>query len=50
MGYSDHSKDGSAVLAAVARGAKVIERHITILKNVPNVRLESINFFQNFQD
>ena len=38
IGYSDHSKDGSAVLVAVARGAKVIERHITILKNVPNAQ------------
>lgn len=38
IGYSDHSKDGSAVLAAVARGAKVIERHITILKNIPNAQ------------
>ncbi len=38
VGYSDHSVDGMAVLAAVARGADVVERHITILRNVPNAQ------------
>jgi len=38
IGYSDHSVDGLPVLGAVAKGAKIIERHITILKNVPNAQ------------
>ena len=28
VGYSDHTEDGLAILAAVARGAKIVERHI----------------------
>lgn len=38
VGYSDHTADDLAVLAAVARGAKVIEKHITILRDVPNAQ------------
>lgn len=38
IGYSDHTVDGLAVLAAVARGACVIEKHITILRDVPNAQ------------
>jgi N-acetylneuraminate synthase/N,N'-diacetyllegionaminate synthase len=38
VGYSDHTEDHLAVLAAVARGAKVIEKHITILRDVPNAQ------------
>jgi len=38
IGYSDHTPDDIAVLAAVARGAKVIEKHITILRDVPNAQ------------
>ena len=38
VGYSDHTEDHLAVLAAVACGAKVIEKHITILRNVPNAQ------------
>ncbi|KZB70931.1 MULTISPECIES: N-acetylneuraminate synthase family protein [Thalassospira] len=38
VGYSDHTVDGLAVLGAVARGAKVIEKHITILRDVPNAQ------------
>jgi N,N'-diacetyllegionaminate synthase len=38
VGYSDHTEDGLAVLAAVARGANVIEKHVTILRNVPNAQ------------
>jgi N,N'-diacetyllegionaminate synthase len=38
IGYSDHTENGLAVLAAVARGANIIERHITILKDVPNAQ------------
>jgi len=38
VGYSDHTEDNLAVLAAVARGAAMIEKHITILRNVPNAQ------------
>jgi N-acetylneuraminate synthase/N,N'-diacetyllegionaminate synthase len=38
VGYSDHTPDGLAVLAAVARGARVVEKHITIRRNVPNAQ------------
>jgi N,N'-diacetyllegionaminate synthase len=38
VGYSDHTVDHLAVLAAVARGATVIEKHITILRDIPNAQ------------
>lgn len=38
VGFSDHTKDFLAVYGAVARGAKIIEKHITILQNVPNAQ------------
>lgn len=38
VGYSDHTDSNLAVLGAVARGAKVIEKHITILRDVPNAQ------------
>ena len=38
VGYSDHTDGNLAVLAAVARGAKVVEKHITILRHVPNAQ------------
>jgi N-acetylneuraminate synthase/N,N'-diacetyllegionaminate synthase len=38
VGWSDHTADSLAVYAAVARGARVIEKHITILRNVPNAQ------------
>lgn len=38
VGYSDHTPDHAAVLAAVARGARLIEKHITIRFNVPNAQ------------
>ena len=38
VGYSDHTADGLAVLAAVARDASVVEKHITILRDVPNAQ------------
>ena len=38
VGYSDHTEDGLALLAAVARGASIIEKHITILRDVPNAQ------------
>ena len=38
VGYSDHTVDNLAVLGAVARGAAIIEKHITILRDVPNAQ------------
>jgi N-acetylneuraminate synthase/N,N'-diacetyllegionaminate synthase len=38
VGYSDHTVDFLACYAAVARGAKIIEKHITILRDVPNAQ------------
>ncbi len=38
VGYSDHTVDRLAVLAAVARGANIVEKHITILRDVPNAQ------------
>jgi N,N'-diacetyllegionaminate synthase len=36
VGYSDHTEDFVAVYAAVARNAHIIEKHITVLRDVPN--------------
>ena len=38
VGYSDHTPDHMALLAAVARGAEVVEKHITILRDVPEAQ------------
>src|SRR5207244_2049117 len=38
VGYSDHTANGLAVLAAVARGARIVEKHITIRRDVPNAQ------------
>ena len=38
VGYSDHTEDDLAVLGAVARGAAIIEKHITILRDVPDAQ------------
>ncbi len=35
IGFSDHSEGSLASVVAVARGAKVIEKHITLDKNLP---------------
>jgi N,N'-diacetyllegionaminate synthase len=36
VGYSDHSKNTAIPLAAVALGAQIIEKHITIDQDIPN--------------
>ena len=33
IGYSDHTLDSITAICAVANGAKVIEKHITLSKN-----------------
>jgi N-acetylneuraminate synthase/N,N'-diacetyllegionaminate synthase len=38
VGYSDHTPDHLAVLAAVARGARIIEKHITLERDIPNAQ------------
>ena len=38
VGYSDHTEGGEAVLAAVARGADIVEKHITLDFDVPNAQ------------
>lgn len=38
VGYSDHTHGHQVVLAAVARGAAIVEKHITIDFNVPNAQ------------
>lgn len=38
VGYSDHTENHLACLGAVARGAKIIERHITLDRDVPNAQ------------
>src|ERR1700733_2281560 len=38
VGYSDHTEGFLAPYAAVARGANVVEEHITILRDVPNAQ------------
>lgn len=38
VGYSDHTIGNLAVLSAVAAGACIIEKHITIEKNIPNAQ------------
>ncbi len=38
IGYSDHTDGFLAPYAAVARGAKVVEEHITIQRDVPNAQ------------
>jgi N,N'-diacetyllegionaminate synthase len=38
VGYSDHTEGTAVPLAAVALGADVIEKHITIDRNIPNAQ------------
>ena len=38
VGYSDHTAGTAVPLAAVARGARVLEKHITLDRDVPNAQ------------
>jgi N,N'-diacetyllegionaminate synthase len=38
VGYSDHTEGNDIPLAAVARGARIIEKHITLEKNIPDAQ------------
>lgn len=38
VGWSDHTPDFLACYAAVARGAAIVEKHITVLRDVPNAQ------------
>ena len=38
IGYSDHTQDHLACLNSICFGAKIIERHITLEKNIPNAQ------------
>lgn len=38
VGYSDHTQGHQVVLAAVARGASIVEKHITLDFDVPNAQ------------
>ena len=53
MGYSDHTIGNETAVAAVALGAKVIEKHLTLNKNMigPDHRasMEPKNFFNYVQ-
>lgn len=38
IGYSDHTHDHIACLNSICFGARIIERHITLEKNIPNAQ------------
>ena len=38
VGYSDHTPDHLACINSICFGAKIIERHITLEKNIPNAQ------------
>jgi N-acetylneuraminate synthase/N,N'-diacetyllegionaminate synthase len=54
VGYSDHTAGTTVPLAAVARGAAVIEKHITLERDVPNAQDWKVSCdpsnFSNFVD
>jgi len=55
VGYSDHTVGTAVALASVALGADIVEKHITLEKNIPNAqdwkvacdRSELISFIQD---
>ena len=49
VGYSDHSLGSNACLAAVAKGARVIEKHVTISKNKKGPDHKSSMEIENFK-
>ena len=49
VGYSDHSLGSNACLAAVAKGARVIEKHVTISKNRKGPDHKSSMEIENFK-
>lgn len=38
VGYSDHTTEHLAMIGAVALGAAIVERHISVLRDVPNAQ------------
>ena len=44
LGLSDHTPGHSTVLGAIALGAKVIEKHISVLFNVKNAQDWKVSF------
>lgn len=38
VGYSDHTEGTAVPLAAVALGAEIVEKHITLVRDVPNAQ------------
>ena len=50
MGYSDHSLGPRACLAAVASGAKVIEKHVTLSRNLKGPDHKSSMKIEDFKN
>lgn len=51
IGYSDHTVDTAIPIAAIALGARILEKHITIDVNVPNAQDWKVSCTkENFKD